>query len=852
MEEVREVKVLEKPWVEKYRPQRLDEIVGQEHIVKRLKHYVKTGSMPHLLFAGPPGVGKCLTGDTKVIANGQLFELRELVEKISGGKFGPTPVKGLKVIGIDEDGKLREFEVQYVYKDKTERLIRIRTRLGRELKVTPYHPLLVNRRNGEIKWVKAEELKPGDKLAVPRFLPIVTGEDPLAEWLGYFLGGGYADSKENLIMFTNEDPLLRQRFMELTEKLFSDARIREITHENGTSKVYVNSKKALKLVNSLGNAHIPKECWRGIRSFLRAYFDCNGGVKGNAIVLATASKEMSQEIAYALAGFGIISRIQEYRVIISGSDNVKKFLNEIGFINRNKLEKALKLVKKDDPGHDGLEINYELISYVKDRLRLSFFNDKRSWSYREAKEISWELMKEIYYRLDELEKLKESLSRGILIDWNEVAKRIEEVAEETGIRADELLEYIEGKRKLSFKDYIKIAKVLGIDVEHTIEAMRVFARKYSSYAEIGRRLGTWNSSVKTILESNAVNVEILERIRKIELELIEEILSDEKLKEGIAYLIFLSQNELYWDEITKVEELRGEFIIYDLHVPGYHNFIAGNMPTVVHNTTAALALSRELFGENWRHNFLELNASDERGINVIREKVKEFARTKPIGGASFKIIFLDEADALTQDAQQALRRTMEMFSSNVRFILSCNYSSKIIEPIQSRCAIFRFRPLRDEDIAKRLRYIAENEGLELTEEGLQAILYIAEGDMRRAINILQAAAALDKKITDENVFMVASRARPEDIREMMLLALKGNFLKAREKLREILLKQGLSGEDVLIQMHKEVFNLPIDEPTKVYLADKIGEYNFRLVEGANEMIQLEALLAQFTLVGKKK
>ncbi|USH00545.1 replication factor C small subunit [Thermococcus argininiproducens] len=279
-----------------------------------------------------------------------------------------------------------------------------------------------------------------------------------------------------------------------------------------------------------------------------------------------------------------------------------------------------------------------------------------------------------------------------------------------------------------------------------------------------------------------------------------------------------------------------------------HLLLAG--PPGTGKTTSSLCLARELFGENWRHNFLELNASDERGINVIREKVKEFARTKPIGGVSFKIIFLDEADALTQDAQQALRRTMEMFSSNVRFILSCNYSSKIIEPIQSRCAIFRFRPLRDEDVAKRLKYIAENEELELTEEGLQAILYVAEGDLRRAINVLQAAAALDVKITDENVFLVASRARPEDVREMMLFALEGNFLKARDKLREILLKQGLSGEDVLIQMHKEVFNLPISEPKKVALADKIGEYNFRLVEGSNEMIQLEALLAQFTLLGK--
>jgi len=1906
---VKEVKILEKPWVEKYRPERLDDIVGQDHIVKRLKHYVKTGSMPHLLFAGPPGVGKCLTGDVKVIANGRLCELGELVEKVSNGRFGPTPVKGLKVLGIDEDGKLREFEVQYVYKDRAERLIRIRTRLGRELKVTPYHPLLVNRKNGEIKWVKAEELKPGDKLAVPRFLPAIAEEDPLAEWLGYFIGDGHADSRSNVITFTNADPSLRRRFMELTERLFPDAKIKERIHKNRAPDVYVNSRKAWELVSALGFAgrkadkvYIPEKGWEGIRSFLRAYFDCDAGVDKNAIVLATASREMAEQVTYGLAGFGIISKIREkkvrgklyYHVTISGSENVERFLSEIGFSHREKLEKAKKLVKKFNPNLDSLKVNYELISYVRDRLKLNFSDDKRSWSHRKAREISWELMKEIYYRLDELERLKESLSRSILIDWNEVAERRKEIAEKTGIRVDRLLEYIKGKRKPSLRNYLKIAKALGIDLEPTIDAMRVFARKYSSYAEIGRKLGTWNSSVRIILESNTEKIEKLEEIRKIELELIGEILSDEKLKEGVAYLIFLSQNELYWDEITEVKELKGDFVIYDLHVPGYHNFIAGNMPTVVHNTTAALALARELFGEGWRHNFLELNASvskdtpilvrlngkvmrttfaeldkiyfdendgevaykdamnlevltvdenykvrwarvskiirhrvpvilkihlegggtleltgnhsvmvltenglesvkaselkegsyllsfvssvpgfldvlnmedytvkpsarvrtfgeiplndelaymmglyaaegavsfkgvtsgqviytlgshegeliervrefaeglgvsvyenyttsgfdrsrrsayqirllstqlarffednfydghgrrsenkrvpgfifeasleeriaflkgladvdgsgewesvvrvssvskdmlidtvwlarisgieaslferearliwkggmkwakaellpaepiikmllriedavegnwrynfrhqlyegkkrvgkgilrdvldmvnveklddegreiyetlrklaytdlhalairkielieyndfvydvsvpgnetffageipvllhnsDERGINVIREKVKEFARTKPIGGASFKIIFLDEADALTQDAQQALRRTMEMFSSNVRFILSCvtgdtriytpderevkikdflkfyerglvrevsnrngrdtviaavafnskiighpvfrltlesgrvieatgdhmfltpagwvqtydlkegsevlvkptlegtpyevnpepivdlrdfyefanklelergrkplgearnfrelttkdkekilaralelkaemekgltereaeilqeistewtsreeiqkkvglsrarlnqllknleekgyverrmegkrqfvrklrdgvplrntadvkrilekelgikisytavkrllageldgpaynllrelkkrwlvrydderagilarvlgfllgdghlakggtrvwfnssreelealaedlrrlglkpseiieressseiggrkvkgkihmlyvdnralhalmrfwgveagnktkkgyrvpewirkgnlfvkreflrglfaadgtkpysekynfngiklemrtssesleetteffndlaellrefevdskvivspigdgfivrlvvtpnesnylkfltrvgyayvkdkyarlvgeylrmkltykeiilpqiaekavelaaktnptqaakllgvkrdfvvnrlngvpigltrdfmtfedfrrervtgdyvvekvikkeelgyldvydvtcasdhsfisnglvshncNYSSKIIEPIQSRCAIFRFRPLKDEDIAKRLKYIAENEGLELTEEGLQAILYVAEGDLRRAINVLQAAAALDVKITDENVFLVASRARPEDVREMMLLALEGNFLKARDKLREILLKQGLSGEDVLIQMHKEVFNLPISEPKKVALADKIGEYNFRLVEGANEMIQLEALLAQFTLLGK--
>ncbi len=314
------------------------------------------------------------------------------------------------------------------------------------------------------------------------------------------------------------------------------------------------------------------------------------------------------------------------------------------------------------------------------------------------------------------------------------------------------------------------------------------------------------------------------------LEMVDEGKLDGKGRRIFETLRKLANTDLHALLVRKIEVVEYNDFVYDVSVPpGNEKFFAGEIPVLLHN-------------------------SDERGINVIREKVKEFARTKPIGAASFKIIFLDEADALTQDAQQALRRTMEMFSNNVRFILSCNYSSKIIEPIQSRCAIFRFRPLRDEDIARRIESIAKNEGgLELTDEGLQAILYVAEGDLRRAINVLQAAAALDTRITDENVFLVASRARPEDVREMMGgLALEGNFLKAREKLREILLKQGLSGgEDVLIQMHKEVFNLPIPEDRKVALADKIGEYNFRLVEGgANEMIQLEALLAQFTIMGK--
>ena len=269
-------------------------------------------------------------------------------------------------------------------------------------------------------------------------------------------------------------------------------------------------------------------------------------------------------------------------------------------------------------------------------------------------------------------------------------------------------------------------------------------------------------------------------------------------------------------------------------------------------TTAAIALAHEIFGDTFEQNFLELNASDERGINVVRETIKEFARTLPFGGARFKIIFLDEADALTADAQNALRRTMEKYAATARFILSCNYSSKIIEPIQSRCALFRFKPLSDDQIKERLRYIAQQENLNIEEKALDALIYVAEGDMRKAINTLQAAAAITNDITEDLIYQVSARARPEELKKMMVYALQGKFFQARDMLNKLMIEYGMSGDDIIKQMHREVFSLDIDDELKVKLIDLIGEYEFRLVEGANERIQLESLLAQFLPMGKGK
>ena len=279
-----------------------------------------------------------------------------------------------------------------------------------------------------------------------------------------------------------------------------------------------------------------------------------------------------------------------------------------------------------------------------------------------------------------------------------------------------------------------------------------------------------------------------------------------------------------------------------------HLLFAG--PAGTGKTTCALALARELFGELWKHNLHELNASDERGIDVVRGKIKEFARTAPLGEDGFKIIFLDEADALTGAAQAALRRTMEKYSRTCRFVMSCNFSSKIIDPIQSRCAVFRFRPLKAEDVERYLKFVAVKEELNIDKEAYESLTYLAQGDLRRAINGLQMAAAANVDITSDVVYQAVAAARPEEVKEALEMSLNNNFAGARERLDTLQITYGLAGEDVLRQMHRTVRDLEVPDTIKVQMIEKLAEADFRLSEGANSRIQIEAVIANFAVLGR--
>jgi len=266
-------------------------------------------------------------------------------------------------------------------------------------------------------------------------------------------------------------------------------------------------------------------------------------------------------------------------------------------------------------------------------------------------------------------------------------------------------------------------------------------------------------------------------------------------------------------------------------------------------TTLALIIAKKFFGPSWKENFLELNASDERGIDVVRQKVKSFARTKAFNGP-FKIIFLDESDALTKEAQQALRRTMEMFTGTCRFILSCNVSSKIIDPIQSRCSVFRFRLFDKKDVAKIVERISKQEKFKINDKATEGLYDISHGDLRRVINILQASASFSKNINENTIYEIIAQAKPANIKAILDLTIKGSFLDARNKLLDTMLNQGLSGIDIIKAIQKEIWNLDIKNEEKIKLIEKCGETEFRLVEGSDDFIQLEALLASFILAKK--
>ena len=298
---------------------------------------------------------------------------------------------------------------------------------------------------------------------------------------------------------------------------------------------------------------------------------------------------------------------------------------------------------------------------------------------------------------------------------------------------------------------------------------------------------------------------------------------------------------LTFEEIKGQENIvkRVRALVESKNIP--HMLFSG--PAGVGKTTLAIVVAKQLHDKNWRNNFLELNASDSRGIDTIRIQVKDFAKTVGMHSESTKRILWDEADALTKEAQQALRRTMETYSNSCRFILSCNIPSKIIDPIKSRCAIFKFKPLKKEEIEEIIKNIAEKEGLKINIETIDILYGHCNGDVRQLQNILQSTSALSKEINQEVLEDFIKTIETKEVKEVIEYALNKNFMEARKKLLNVMLENGLSGLDVIKQVQKEIMNMKIEDEKKLSIIEKCADIEFRMVEGSDDYIQLEALLA---------
>ncbi|SIR92974.1 replication factor C small subunit [Natronorubrum thiooxidans] len=626
-------------------------------------------------------------------------------------------------------------------------------------------------------------------------------------------------------------------------------------------------------------------------AFLRAVFDSEAYVaEQGTIELTQKDESLITLCSYLLASFGVPTRrkrlektatngsgpIQQYHALyISGVSALSRFEDAVGFsidYKRGRLADATG--GAGNPNHDTMPAQAAIddlcqtLALPKEPLVTETLHPDTPSRESELEDID-RVLEAASDQLEAAQQVKREIERvrsdirsvsAVPTEWIDRRDALEplearnEVESTTGIRTDRLLEYADGRRSPTASRAGELLVTLESRVEtpdtaavqqslrDAIDALGVSDNRIAEGTELLGR------DVRQLVENDDHDLASLPRFETVAGRLLD--VADEMCSmavvEQLVDLDRLARGTLYFDRVTAVERVQDERRVYDLTVPGTRNYVAGDVPTVMHNTTAAQAIAREVYEDDWRENFLELNASDQRGIDVVRDRIKDFARSS-FGGYDHRIIFLDEADALTSDAQSALRRTMEQFSNNTRFILSCNYSSQIIDPIQSRCAVFRFTELSADALEAQIREIAAIEGIDVTDDGVDALVFAGDGDMRKAINGLQAAAVMGEVVDEETVFAITSTARPEEVEAMVEHAIDGDFTAARAALEDLLMERGLAGGDVIDQLHRSAWEFDIPEQATVRLLERLGEVDYRITEGANERLQLEAMLASLAL-----
>ncbi len=804
------------PWIEKYRSKKLDEIVGQDDIIKRLKVYVTNRNFPNLMFSGPPG---CIAGDSVIFTDKGLLTMKQLFDK---------RIKDIKVRCVNTSNGEMEFkEIVNYFNIKEKSIIKIKTKFGFEIKCTPEHKIVALDSDGLLKFKQSKDLNVGDVVTIlygencfgkntkmrwdekQALLFDSTPEvgtiqyfsnnqggqhgysckypyiinDELAEFLGYFISEGNINSHaSNDVHITNTDKKINDRVSYLFKSLFGLA----------SNTIIENRKDGMNYGNRISSV--------GIVTFLTR--------------LGLSGKSRDKEVPYEILQSSKDIHITFLRALYSGDGYVNKEQRYVGYTSTSK----------------------KLCVYVQMMLlNLGIFS-----SLAENDAYCYEKYCGKVYNVtmwgENVLKFKDII--GFNLEYRQSDLNVIcETIKEKGTWSSRTLKGLSGFIKKIYEEFKKQGRCNNIREYHTDSDGNKFYRCYTAKDALIMRNG------KDIHEYIGKKLPTKEKLYKILISMKECSHLDE-----YNYLMRLCKSNFEYESIESIEFEKED--VYDLEIKDLHHYIANGF--VVHNsgkTSAAITLAKEIFGNNWYGNFKELNASDSRGIDTVRNEIKNYANTQPLGQFEFKVLFLDECDNLTPDAQAAMRRTMEKYTSSCRFILSCNYSSKIIEPIQSRTAIFRFRGISPDAMKKRLTYIAKKEDLVVDEPVLDAIVYVAEFDMRKAVSCLEVASLMGKVITVESIYKSSGMARREDIREFIETSLRGNFISAFEKLDILMIEEGLSGLDIIKQMFKETMDLKINDKIKIDIIEKIGDVDFRVSEGANERIQLKYLITQLIKIG---
>jgi len=948
-------------WAEKYRPQKLSEVINQKHVVERIKAFVKEKNIPNMLFAGPAGTGK--TSLSLAIAH-ELYgkEWRQnVLEKNASDERGIDVIRGAikdfartkaigevpyKLVILDEadaltpeaqqalrrtmenftsvtrfilicvspdtkiilpdereiiidkfqkylgqeiisiDAKTFSFKedlaINYISlnpKILRKKSLRLITETGRELKATEDHLILTKE-----GWKKVGDIKAGDFVAIFPHLEgtgvefndgLIIDEEEFKEFLKEYeirkgkLPIGVAKKFEELTTFDKEQirenvvwlynnfilnnkgltkremdiykiisksPLIsrfeiqkaiglsRQRVVQLLKNLEKKGYVKRVVDEKN-SKIhrFLSLKKgAIILRNKMDIKHFIEKffdisiSYSTIKNLLK-----NGKVRGiSTRIISDLKSKGLLPLKYSNPKIGAIARLTGF---LFGDGHLAM---EEGLLNFTGNEQVLKKVQDD----------LILLGYKPQKIKSQFIKTKDlkgrtiagTTTFFNLSSVSlWNFF--IYLGIPKGDKCKQSydvpewVRRGTRLVKREFLRAFFD-SEMTTPRVKkhnfEALWFVQHKTKEHLQGGVKfVEQIKNLLKEFEVETSKIKVVPTGYKRKTGEKM----MSILFVLKA-----------------------SNENLSKFFGRVGFF-----YDEEKRRMMRIGGEYLRYKQYLVEKRKAIAQKILMAISEGRTVSEIVKE-FGCSRDFVSDRIKGKDVGTSYKQLKSFEEWIKEREIKNS--ELIWNEVERVEETELERVIDITCKNFHSFVAngFVShNCNYSSKIIEPIQSRCAVFRFKALTEADVRKYIQRIVEGEKLKITEDGIKAIIEISEGDLRKVANLLQASSALGEKITEDVVYEVASQAKPTDVKEMLELVLKGKFEDARKKLQDMLLRQGLSGRDVIREIHKQIYSLPLTEEAKVQLVEKCGEYEFRISEGGDDLIQLTALLAQFLLFSKK-